>query len=251
MIETRKNNGYIYSWLYDNPQKKEEIREKTRQTNIERYGGPSPTSNKEVKEKQKKSRLEKYNGKYTIYSNELLKYLSDKQFDKETQEKIKKTSLLRYGVEHYSQSQEFKDYIHKHHKEIVEKGNKTKRKNGTFNTSKPEQESYRLLLEKFPDIQKEYKEERYPFNCDFYIPSIDLFIECQYHWTHGDHPFDINNELDVELSEEWKNSESKFKNNAWNTWTIRDVNKREIANKNNLNWIEFFTFEEFEKWLNS
>ena len=35
-------------------------------------------------------------------------------------------------------------------------------------------------------------------------------------------------------------ADTKFYNNAITTWTIRDVNKRETAKKNNLNWIEFF-----------
>ena len=32
------------------------------------------------------------------------------------------------------------------------------------------------------------KYDRYPFACDFYISSLDLFIECNYHWTHGGKP---------------------------------------------------------------
>lgn len=35
------------------------------------------------------------------------------------------------------------------------------------------------------------------------------------------------------------------------TWTIRDVKKREIAKQNNLNYLEFFTILELETWLNN
>ena len=35
------------------------------------------------------------------------------------------------------------------------------------------------------DIIRQYKSDLYPFACDFYIPSLDLYIECNYHWTHG------------------------------------------------------------------
>jgi hypothetical protein len=75
----------------------------------------------------------------------------------------------------------------------------TKRKNGTFNTSKPEDKSYELLCEKFDkdDIIRQYKSEKYPFNCDFYVKSIDTYIECNFNWTHGGHPFDPNSEEDL------------------------------------------------------
>jgi len=29
--------------------------------------------------------------------------------------------------------------------------------------------------------------------CDFYIPSEDLFIELNRHWSHGGHFYDPNN----------------------------------------------------------
>ena len=29
-----------------------------------------------------------------------------------------------------------------------------------------------------------------PFACYFYIPSLDLFIECNYRWTHGGKPYE-------------------------------------------------------------
>ena len=34
------------------------------------------------------------------------------------------------------------------------------------------------------------------------------------------------------------------------TWTVRDPLKREIAKKNELNYLEFFTFDEVIDWLN-
>ena len=38
---------------------------------------------------------------------------------------------------------------------------------------------------------------------------------------------------------------------AIEVWTIRDPLKRETARKNNLNWIEFFTMDEFMKWYDT
>ena len=40
------------------------------------------------------------------------------------------------------------------------------------------------------DVITQYKDDRYPFACNFYIPSLDLFIECNYHWTYGGKPYE-------------------------------------------------------------
>lgn len=73
-----------------------------------------------------------------------------------------------------------------------------KKKNGTVNSSKPEEKSYELLCSHFSkeDVVRQYHSDVYPFNCDFYIKSIDTYIECNYNWTHGGHWFDESNEED-------------------------------------------------------
>jgi len=116
--------------------------------------------------------------------------------------------------------------------------------------SKSENKSYNVLKEKYSDIIYQYKSDLYPFNCDFYIPSLNLYIECNYHWTHGGHPYNENNKKDQNQLKNWKEKNTKFYNNAINTWTIRDVNKRNIAKQNNLNYIEFWSLKELKTWLN-
>ena len=133
--------------------------------------------------------------------------------------------------------------------EFQQKRIDTMRKRGTFNTSKPEEESYELIKKVYPDVIRQYKCERYPWCCDFYIPSKDLFIECNYHWTHGGHPYNENNTLDVELLNKWKES-TKYYNNAATTWSVYDVNKRKLASINKLNYIEFWNINELKDWLN-
>jgi hypothetical protein len=32
---------------------------------------------------------------------------------------------------------------------------------------------------------------------DIYIKSLDIFIECNFHWTHGGHWFNYNDEQDI------------------------------------------------------
>lgn len=43
---------------------------------------------------------------------------------------------------------------------------------------------------------------------------------------------------------------SKFYKNAISTWTERDVNKYNIAKKNNLNYLVFYTEKEFKDYFN-
>lgn len=208
-------------------------------------------SNEKVRKKQQETCLKLYgdfcNHKKYIETC-LKKYGVDNGWKAtEIKEKLKQTWLDKYGVDNYAKLPEHQ--LRLNSKESKEKALETKRKNNTFNTSKPEQETYKLLLEKFPDAIKEYKEERYPFNCDFYIPSKDLFIECQYHWTHGFHPYDENNQNDLIKGTEWKNSNSKFKNHAYKTWTIGDVNKRKIARKNKINYLEIWNINDLKDWL--
>ena len=73
----------------------------------------------------------------------------------------------------------------------------TKKKKGTLNSSNVENELYNLLLTKFPKAIHHYESSLYPFDCDFYITELDLYIEYQGTWTHGDGkfhlPFDKNN----------------------------------------------------------
>lgn len=117
----------------------------------------------------------------------------------------------------------------------------TRKKNNTFNSSSSEELLYEQLLKEneHKTIYRNYKDEkRYPFYCDFYIKEEDLFIELNAHWTHGGKPYDPDDKECQEQLARWqeKAKTSKFYENAINTWTVRDVNKRKCAEKNNLNY---------------
>ena len=237
-----------------------ETQEKIKRTNLERYGSESYLQCDNYKKKNKET-LERL-GVTNVFQLEDIK------------KKSKETMVKKYGVEHNTQNKEIAmkvaDSIHnnwKHKteeelkrlseiysestKRCLDKINATKRKNGTFNTSKPEQKIKRLLEECFPDTKCQYESELYPFNCDFYIPCLDLYIEYQGFWSHGKHPFDLESEKDLEKLKIWKEKAktSKFYKNAIETWTVRDPLKRKIAKQNNLKWSEFFNFDEFSRWF--
>ena len=131
----------------------------------------------------------------------------------------------------------------------LEKEYETKQINGTFNTSKMENMIGDYIMSKFPDMKRQYKSAAYPFLCDYYIPSLDIYIEYQGSWTHGGHPFDTQ-ENDNTILKMWQNKHTKYYDNAIHTWTIRDVEKRETAKKNNIKYYELWsdgTNNEFEK----
>lgn len=127
-------------------------------------------------------------------------------------------------------------------KEFLRKRYNTMKKNNSFIVSKPEEDYYKYLLSVYDedDIIRQYSDERYPFNCDFYIKSEDKFIECHFSWVHGFKPYNSNDEDCQELLNKWKSrtNGNDYYSQAIYVWTDLDVRKVDIANKNNLN-IEF------------
>ena len=128
---------------------------------------------------------------------------------------------------------------------------KTMKENDSFAKSKEEDNVYNKLCKVFDkkSIIRQYTEERYPFACDFYIKSKDLFIECNFFWTHGNHWFNKNSKKDQKILKEWKKQKSGYYKSAVQTWTVRDPLKRKIARKNKLNYLVFFDFKSFTKWI--
>lgn len=75
-----------------------------------------------------------------------------------------------------------------------EKEVSTRKKNGSYKNhiTKAEGLAYNILLKYFSKTDIEYlyfDKERYPFACDFYIRSKDLFIEINQYPSHGGRAF--------------------------------------------------------------
>ena len=233
----------------DNVFQAREIKDKIRQTNLEKYGVEQAAKNNFVIQKAKQTNLKKYN---CIHPNQL----------KEKQELCKEKCRQIYGVDFYFQTEEFKEKAKQTNlkrygvenggasKEAQEKIYKTKKKNHTFNTSKPEEIFYKKLIKKYStqDVLRQYKDPRYPFMCDFYIKSKDLFIELNLHWTHGGHKFDKNSSKDLQKLNLWqeKAKTSNFYKSAIYVWTERDLYKLEIAKKANLNYKVIYSLKNYD-----
>ena len=262
------------------PLKSEIFKQKSKETCLQRYGVEYTGQIPEKIEKTHKVCLEKYGVdsvfKVQKFRNQSLdtcikKYASDEDDInsivnigqlKYVKDKIKNTCLEKYGVENPMQTQYYKNLISSilSSNEIQEKIYNTKLLNNSFNISYQEDVCFDLLKEKYSDCIRQYKSELYPFNCDFYIPSLDLYIEYNGSHYHHYHPFDINDDNDInELNrlKEKANNSNAHKNgkksqydNIIYTWTILDLKKRNIAQQNNLNYIEFWNINEVKEWIN-
>lgn len=186
---------------------------------------------------------------------------------KASEETRKKMSSTRKGK---PKSEEWKDKIHQVHqteeykkkitstfanktkeeiKETQFKIYQTKKKNNSFHISKPEDELYYLLCGQYGenDVIRQYSEARYPFACDFYIPSKDLFIELNASWTHGGRPYNPNDDECIKQLDIWKekSKNSDFYKQAIYTWTDLDVRKQQCAKQNQLNYITIYSYNQF------
>ena len=267
-------NGYVYitcgnreciKYIYkqtnlkkygvENPYQSKEVKYKIKQTNLKKYGVENYTKTEEYKERVKSICLKKYNVEHFLSSDKIKKKIKQtllKNYGVDHNWKsniikyeIKKTNLKKYGVENPFQAKEIIQKIWKNKEKKLKKEYQTKKKNNSFNTSKPEKELLKEIKKFYPDIKYQYNSSSYPFSCDFYIPSKDLYIELNLHWTHGKEPFDIFNKEHLDNIKFWvnKSKNSKFYKNAIYTWTDLDVRKREIAQKNNLNYLEFYNYD--------
>lgn len=155
-------------------------------------------------------------------------------------DKTKATWLDKYGVDNVMKN----DDVRNRHLESVcsiavnEKRVATKRLNGSFNTSLFEYRLQKILVGLFgeQDVKRNYSSEQYPFMCDFYIPSRDLYIELNAHWSHGGHWY---TDEDKNLVLDWM-SKSKFYKNAAEIFSVRDVKKRDTAKQHELNYVVFW-----------
>ena len=262
-IRNKGKQTCLEKYGVDNPAKLEENKEKVKQTCLKKYGTISTTQCKEIRDKIKQSCLEKYgvdNPAKLEENKEKVKKTCLKKYgglapicDPNIKNQIKQTCLEKYGVDNCGKSLKHKinmsaimssDEMQEHRYNVMTK-------NHSFNTSKPEEELYLYIKEKFPSVKRQYKDKlRYPYNCDFYIPKLDYFIELQGYYTHNTHPYNPNSILDQVLVERYKERYGP-KCQAITIWTLKDPEKRECAKRNNLNFKEIWNLEEGKKFIDN
>ena len=242
--------------------KSEIVKEKTKQTCLKRYGVEYAGQIEEAKEKSKKTCLEKYGSEYYIGSKDRLEKtieFSKQNYNvdwftksEEIKNKARETMLRRYGVEYSMQipkNKEYMSYLMSSY-EMQERRYDAMKRNHTFNSSSTEEEFFLYIKSRFPTVVRQYKDKnRYPYFCDFYIPELDYFIELQGYYTHGKHPFDPNSNEDLQLIEYYK---KKYGEDCQpiTIWSIKDVEKRDCAKRNHLNFKEVWSLEDGKNFVN-
>ena len=235
LIEKRKQTN-IKKYGCEFSSQNQKVKDKTALTNIKRYGKISTLAVKSIRDKGDQTKLLRYGVKHAMQSKTL-------------KEKAQSTNIQRYGVKNVFQNETIKENIKKHNlltkgveynsqsADIINKISETKRKNKTFNTSKDEVLFEQELINHNIDYTKQYKDDRYPFNCDFYIERFDLFVELNFYWSHGKHRYDCNNIDDVNRLNEMIIKNKSSYNNAIRVWTITDPLKIKTATSNELNYL--------------
>lgn len=248
-----------------NPMQLEAVKQKVARTMVERYGVENYRHAPDYREKYQETVRTRYGVDHYSQSDAFLEQVVETSFSRygvanytqsslyrdrlpEIMEKSVATQLIRYGAPHYSQS----DVARALFPERLLRGYVTKRANGSFSSSKPEDDMFDRLCQLFgvDDIERQYSDVRYPFQCDFYIRSRDMFIELNGTWTHGGHWYG-SEPTDVETCETWRTKTSAYYDNAVTTWTQRDVRKRQAAKVSNLNYLVFWSpdLSDFERWV--
>lgn len=198
---------------------------------LDKYGVDNPFKLDEFQVAAAETRKEKYGAEYTLASGSVLsdaaratfaEHMQDDAFRKELNEKKCATNRALYGVPYVAQSSVFQAKI-----------NATKRQNGSFNIS-----SLEACIKGLDIFEPQYNTDvRYLYLCDFYDKDRDLFIEVNASWIHGFHWYDVD--TDAVMIDGWKkkSDESQYYVSALKVFTESDVEKRECARKNNLNYV--------------
>ena len=206
-----------------------EIQRKVQKTNLERYGTKHFLSSKYARDKIEATNMELYGGPAPMCSSII-------------REKTANTIMERYGVSHITSVPE-----------VVYKIDQSKRENNTYGKSIAEDDMYNELCLIFgeSDVIRQYKSDKYSYNCDFYIKSRQLYVEFNGLWTHGGRWFDETDTRCVEIVNQWSLKNTKYYDNAISVWTKRDILKRNQACENNLNYLVFWdnNLNDFKLWI--
>lgn len=211
--------------------------EKLKETQLEIYGGIG-LAGESAKKKALLTNMTKYGVSNPMYVDAI-------------KEKLGATNSVKYdGISPFS-SEKIQEKANENKMKIVYSQLEQFRKDGEINNidcfkSEGEKIVFCELVSKFGryDVFYQYGlhpyDKRYPFHCDFYIKSLDLFIELNAHYSHHTHWYDANNPDDLLRKNNMLASGKKRSINAIKVWCETDVNKRNYAKKNKLRYLVFW-----------
>lgn len=249
-------SGFFEKHGCDNPFKLQEFQEKGVRTRFEKYGGEYTLSRGSSLEPQARATFAQ-----NMKNIEYKKSIVDKRCEtcernygvafplqsRDVQMRLKATCLETYGADSYSKTDAFKTRMSDSSAIWVPKMFATKKSKGNLNTSCVEN----YIEQKLQGFEREYVSGDYPYHSDFYDSVRNLFIEVNAHWTHGGHWYDTFSAFDANKLIDWQAKSSSYIDKAIKTWTVSDVQKRQCARDNKLNYVTFWDSDgsDFDLWL--
>lgn len=216
----------------------ESTKESIKKTMLNRYGVENASQSEEIKQKKIDTCRKNYGVDYNFQRKENIAKTHSNEMIKKQSESRKNTLRQKYGVEN---SYLIEDVVRR-----------------TYDSTKSKSEKYFEDRLKECDIKfvAQYKDEKYPHYCDFYLPEYDCYIELNIFWSHHQGWF---NSKDKNCKKKLKHLQdkidstsgetSKFYKRSLETWTEVDLEKREVARDNNLNYKVFWTQEEIKEFF--
>jgi hypothetical protein len=207
-------------------------------TVFDRYGVWNASQSEEIKQKKIDTCRKNYGVDYNFQRKETIAKSHSDEIIKKQSKSRKRTLKQKYGVEN---SYLIEDVVRR-----------------TYDSTKSKSEKYFEDRLKECDIKfvAQYKDEKYPHYCDFYLPEYDCYIELNIFWSHHQGWF---NSKDKNCKKKLKHLQdkidstsgetSKFYKRSLETWTEVDLEKREVARDNNLNYKVFWTQEEIKEFF--
>jgi hypothetical protein len=195
-ILNKSKSTNLLRYGVDNPLKNKEIRNKQQNTNLEKYGFKTSLLNDKVKAKIKITLIEKYGVDSPLKSEEVkttfkktcnTKYGFDNPFqNQEIKDKIKITLIERYGVDNVMKNTEIFDKAHKNSYRIIKHNDLDITYQGTYELDfiKFCIEN-NILFEKGPTIDYILDDKERKYHSDFYIPKLNLICEIKSSWTYN------------------------------------------------------------------
>ncbi len=246
LIQEQKKQTCINKYGTENYSQTDEYKDRYKATHLEKYGVENYSQTSEYRDKVINTNLVRYGKAHYSKTEDFHNRVSETNLEKfgvvnpfqseEIKEKTKESHLKKYGGEYHTQVDEIKKKAHE-----------TKKRKGSYNKSIAEDNIHDMLVDIFNrnDVIRQYNSKLYPFNCDFYIKSIDTYIEFQGTWTHGKEPYDEYNKEHKAILQKWidKSNISKYYKQAIDIWTNVDVLKRTTAKSNNLNYLEIWNYK--------
>lgn len=207
--------------------------EENKKRMVDRFGVEYNSQRKEQIEKRKATLIEKY-GTMNLHSVQ------------EFEDKSKETIMKKTGYDSYFKIPEIRKLAYE---QLLEDSKSGK--------SKKEDEVYVFLIDLgYIDTIRHYISDSYPYPCDFYIPSLNMYIEYHGSQYHNGRAYlgtseDIK-EANTLLEKDKLRCEETGKNKSpyfsiFNTWANIDCKRRNLVNERKLKYLELYSCDSKEE----